>query len=404
MKNIKRIFNCYQPKRNWLALLITIVGLFMLSACQHTTDSEDAGELTIELTDAEGDFSTYTVDVLSITLTKQDNTVVEALPENTRVDFAQYVEMSELLSSSTVPSGVYTSATLTLDYSNAEIFAENANGDNIQVASILDENNLAVTTLSTKVTFDDRNRLRIVPGVPAHLSLDFDLKTSNVVSFDIPTAPILTVSPILNASLEPDLDKTHRVRGPLKKVDLENSSFDLIIRPFNHGFNHKREHFGNLRVIIDENTAFELNGESSTGNDGLVSMDTLEKLTAIIVVGDITMRPKRFHATEVYAGSSVPGGDMDVVKGIVLSRTDNTFVVKGATLIRTGGSLLFNDEVTVTIDTSTMVKRERDESDYAISDISVGQKVTAFGALNDDTANPALDASTGLVRMLITSI
>ncbi|MDH5256887.1 MAG: DUF4382 domain-containing protein, partial [Gammaproteobacteria bacterium] len=166
----------YRQIQYWLILLTLLSSLLLLSACQKTTDSEEYGELVIELTDAEGDFSTYSVDVLSITLTKQDNSVVEVLPENTRVDFAQYVEMSELLSSSNVPAGVYTSATLTLDYSNAEIFAENANGDNIQLTNIVDENNLAITTLSTNVTLDDRNRLLIARGIPAHLSLDFDLK------------------------------------------------------------------------------------------------------------------------------------------------------------------------------------------------------------------------------------
>ena len=392
--------------RNWLMLAATISSLFILSACGGggNDNTTDYGELIIELTDAEGDFSNYSVDVLSITLTKEDDSIVEVLPETTRIDFAQYVEMSELLTSATVPSGIYKSATLTLDYSNAEIFAENADGDNIQATSIVDENNDTITTLKTKVTLDDRNRLRIAPGVPAHLSLDFDLKTSNVVSFDDPAAPVVTVSPVLNASLEPDLDKTHRVRGPLKTVDVDNNSFDLIIRPFNHRFKNKREHFGSLRINVDENTTFDINGEGSAGNDGLLAMDNLEQLTAVIVVGDITFNPKRFKATEVYAGTSVPGGDMDVVKGTVLSRADNTLVVKGATLIRTGGSVFFNDEVSITIDETTMVKRQLDENDYNISDISVGQKITIFGDLNDDTANPALDATQGMARLLVTAI
>lgn len=406
MKRIKDLFSFKPPRMSWLPLLLVIGSLFVVSGCQHNSDenSEDNGEVTIELTDAEGDFSTYTVDVLSLTLTRKDNSTVEVLPENTRVDFAQYVEMTELLTSATVPAGTYIAASLTLDYSDADIFVENAQGDNIQVASIVDEDNNPITTLETKVTLDDRKQLKIFPGVPAHLSLDFDLKTSNSVSFDTPDEPVLTVSPILNASLEPDTEKSHRVRGPLKKVDVENDQFDLIIRPFNHRLDNSRGRFGNLRVNTGDDTVFEINGETSTGHDGILAMNELDKLTGIIVVGDITLKPRRFQATEVYAGSSVPGGDMDAVKGTVLSRNGNTLIVKGATLIRKGGSAIFNDEVSITLDNTTVVKRQNDTGEYSIDDISVGQRLTVFGTLDENTADLNLDASNGMVRMLMTSI
>lgn len=382
-----------------------IIGVFSITACQHSSDDAlEYSELLIELTDAEGDFNSYSVDILSLTLTKQDDSVVEALPENTRVDFAQYVEMSEILTTASIPSGVYKSATLTLDYSNAEIFVEDAEGNSVEASSIVDEDNNPITILESKVTLDDRNRLRIVPGVPAHLSLDFDLKTSNAVNLDDPTAPVITVSPVLNASLEPDLEKTHRARGPLKKVDLDNNSFDLIIRPFRHKFSHKREHFGNLRIEVNEETLYEIDNTHHTGNDGLIAINELAKATAIIVIGDVSRHPKRFQATEVYAGTSVPGGDLDVVKGTVLSRIDNTIIVKGATLIRSDVAARFNDETTVILGEDTIVKRQHDNSEYSTTDISIGQHVNIFGTLNDDANDPILDASEGKVKMLATSL
>ena len=407
MKPFKPVFNLLQLKQRVFLFAALFSSLFMLSACQFTSDDtsgSETGELVIQLTDAEGDFSTYTVDVLSITLTRQDDAVVEVLPENTRVDFAQYVEMTELLTSATVPTGIYTSATMTLDYSSAEIFAENADGDLIQVTNIVDDNNDPITTLVTNVTLDERNQLAIARGIPAHLSLDFDLKTSNVVNFDDQSAPFVIVSPTLIASLEPDLEKTHRVRGPLKSVDVDDSSFELIIRPFNRPLSDKRAKFGSLKILTNDDTTFEINGESSMGSDGMTAMDALDTLTGVIVVGDISLRPRRFMATEVYAGSSVPGGDKDAVTGTVLSRVDNALTVKGVTLIRSGGSVLFNDEVSVTIDTTTIVTRQNDTNDFSIDDISVGQRITVFGELNEDTANPALDASEGMLRMLITSV
>jgi len=387
----------------FLAFLITVI----FSACQLTSEEDEnneTGELSIELTDAKGDFVSYTIDVLSLSLTKKNGAIVEVLPETTRVDFAQYVEMSELLTLATVPSGIYTSAKLQLDYQNADIYVEDANEQSIKVDSIVNEDGNPITTLESNVSLEGHNQLRIIPGVPAHLSLDFDLKTSNIVEFDETDIPSVTVSPTLNASLEPELNKTHRVRGPLKNVNTENASFDLIIRPFNHRLDSNHERFGNLRVLTNEDTLFDINGETSTGTDGINVMDTLDKLTAIIVVGDISLNPRRFTATEVYAGTSVPGGTMDVVKGTVLSRVDNTLMVRGATLIRAGGSVLFNDNVSVLLDATTVVKRQNDNSVATIDDISVGQAVTIFGTLNDDAANLELDATAGTVRMNITSL
>jgi len=406
MTLLRRLFDISKPKKRWLVTMTIMLSIILLTGCEDNiiNGANDSEVLTIELTDAEGDFNAYSVDILSLTLTKKDDTVVEVLPENTRIDFAQYVKMSEIFTTATVPAGVYKAATLTLDYSNAEIFVENVDGDNIQVASIIDEDNEIITTLQSKVSLDDRNYLRIVPGVPAHLSLDFDLKVSNIVNFDDPAAPVVTVSPVLNASLEPDSEKTHRVRGPLKNVDLDNNHFELVIRPFNKKLDHKKERFGSLRVNIDEETSFEINGESFIGSDGLASMETLERLAAVIVVGDITLRPRRFNATEVYAGSSVPGGEMDVVKGTVLSRVENTLIVKGVTLIRADGRADFNDEVIVIIDTTTKVKRQHERGDYTIDDISVGQRITLFGSLIDDAESTTLDASAGLARLLITTV
>ena len=48
----------------------------------------DEGEIVISLTDTAGDFATYTVDVLSLNLTKANGAEVAALPLSTRIDFA----------------------------------------------------------------------------------------------------------------------------------------------------------------------------------------------------------------------------------------------------------------------------------------------------------------------------
>jgi len=394
------------PVRNILITMLLALSLFTLIAC-HSTDNENSqksGDLIIQLTDAEGDFTNYTVDVVSISLTKANNTQVEALPENTRVDFSQYVEMTELLTAASIPSGIYKAVSLTLNYSNSEIYVENSAGDSVKVDNITDEDGAIVTTLETQISFDETKPLLIAQGIPALLSLDFDLKTSNVVSFDDAGVPSVIVSPNLDASLEQDQNKEHRIRGPLKSVNVDDASFNLIIRPFHHRIDSDNARFGNIKISTSNETIFDINGTSYTGQDGINVMSELVRLTGVIAKGTVNIDDRTFNATEVYVGSSVPGGNMDAVKGTVLSRVNNNITVKGATLIRSGGSVLFQNTIVITVDDTTLVKRQHDAGDYDISAISVGQKVTIFGRFNNDFAEPAFDASQGIVHLNVTTV
>jgi hypothetical protein len=115
--------------RGFLRLVVVSVVTAAVSlglyACRSSTDE---GVVAIGLTDAAGDFLTYTVDVTSLTLTKADGTVVQALPQRTRVDFARFVDLTEFVTAATIPSGTYVSATLNLDYTNADIQVDDGNG------------------------------------------------------------------------------------------------------------------------------------------------------------------------------------------------------------------------------------------------------------------------------------
>ncbi|VAW79808.1 hypothetical protein MNBD_GAMMA14-1205, partial [hydrothermal vent metagenome] len=127
------------PGLIWLMLLVAI---FIVAGCGGggSGSDSDSGEVVISLTDAEGDFATYTVDVLSIKLTRADGTEVETLPLATRVDFAQYTDVSEFLTTATVPNGRYVKGSMVLDYSNADIRVEDASGDAQPATAIVDTN------------------------------------------------------------------------------------------------------------------------------------------------------------------------------------------------------------------------------------------------------------------------
>lgn len=388
--------------------LTLAAAVVVLPACGKSSDlgagSADSN-LAIGLTDAMGDFISYSVDVKSLTLTKANGAIVETVPLATTVDFAQYTDMTEFFTAATIPNGAYTGATLTLDYSTANIQVEGAGGQAVQVSNIVDAKGKAITTLEVKVKLEGKKRkLVIAPGVPASLTLDFDLKASNTVSADLST---IVVEPYLLAEVESHKPKLHRMRGALKSVDVANSSFDLALRPFAHGLKNtdRHERFGSMNVITNAATVFEIDGVTYDGSTGLKTLNTMAAFTAVVAIGDLKFNPRRFEAREVYAGSSVPGGTLDVVTGDVIKRVGTTLTIKGATLVRKGGGMIFNDEVTVTVATTTKVHRQLSKEPFSIGDISVGQRVAVHGNLtNENAGSLELDATNGSVRMLLTTL
>ena len=366
------------------------------------SESEN-GQVLLSLTDAEGDFVNYTVDVLSIKLERRDGTQVETLPMNTRVDFAQYTEMTEFLTAASVPKGVYVKGSIVLDYSNADIWVEDSNGAAVKVTEILDSNGNPITTLEVKVTLDGRSELPIAPGIPKNLMLDFDLEKSHVVTVANPVS--ITVDPVFVVDVDPQAPRIHRIRGPLKDVDVAASQFEVYIRPFYHRIGTDGRVFGTLKVLTNDATIFEINGTAFSGNDGLQTLSEQTQFTAVIARGDLKFNPLRFEASEVYAGISVPGGDKDVARGSVTSRNGDQIVVKGATLFRADGNIVFNDSITITLDASTTVTKQLNVGTFSKDDISVGQRITVFGTItNDMTDDLQMSAANGYARMRISSV
>ena len=60
-------------------------------------DATTCGTLLVSLTDADGDFLSYSMDFVSLSLTRANGTVVQALPTRQRVDFAERVDLTELV-------------------------------------------------------------------------------------------------------------------------------------------------------------------------------------------------------------------------------------------------------------------------------------------------------------------
>ena len=125
--------------------------------------------------------------------------------------------------------------------------------------------------------------------------------------------------------------------------------------------------------------------------------------TATVAIGQWKVGTRQFKAEEVLAGSSVPGGTRDVVVGDVIARTGDQLTVRGASLLRSDGTFTFRDTLTVNVGAATKVRQQAlMTTGLTKDDISVGQRVAAFGALDGSTN--MLDATSGLVRLLVTSV
>jgi hypothetical protein len=363
-------------------------------------DDSSCGTLMLGITDADGDFLSYRVDVESLTLRRANGIEVQALPVATRVDFAELVDLTEFVTAATVPNGVYVEGTLRLDYSNAEVTVEA--GGEPRAATVVDSNGQPLGVVDVRVVLDNRNHIFIAPGRPAWLELDFDLAVSHTV--DTTADPVRAVAqPFVLASVDPVDEKEMRVRGPLLRVDTAASAYTIDVRPFDHA----SARLGRFTVNTTAQTIFEIDGETFTGAAGLSALAALGVGAPTAAFGTFARVERSFTAQRVHAGSSVPGSRFDALRGNVIARDGNTLTVRGATLIRASGSITFiRDDITLLVGPETGVTRDgRAGTDLGIEAISVGQRINAFGQADESTTGDVtFDATEGRVRLHLTHL
>src|SRR5271154_6111148 len=287
------------------------------------------GMAMVSLTDAAGDFTSYIVNVDSLQLTRADGTVVETVPVTTQVDFAQLVNLSEIISADQIPAGDYVSAAMTLDFGSATIVVDNGTtGVTIAAGNVIDGATsmplAAPNPTQMTLTLDlSRNNFVVTERAIANLALDFNLAASNTIAPSDTNPMTVTVNPVLTASLVPDATKQIRVRGPLVSVGAATSSFIINVRPF---FNSSGT-AGQFTVNTGATTTFSINNVSSTGSAGLTQLAAVAAGTIVVAYGTWDKTSQTFTASSVLAGSSVVGVMHDGVEGTILSRTGNTLTV-----------------------------------------------------------------------------
>jgi len=399
----------------WVALTVIVLSIVGCGGGASTVANDDpivaecipgdpatfaeCGTLFVGLTDAEGDFLSYSVDVLSLTLEKANGAIVQTLPNSTRINFAEYVNLTELMSVATVPPGTYVAGTITLDYGNAEVFVD-ADGA-AKAATVIDADGNALTQTALKIFLPERDQLFITRGRASLLTVDFDLEASHTVDV-VPTPALATSEPFIVAEIDPVDSKDIRVRGRLIEINETEMWYAVRVRPFHDQAND----FGRMKVNVTDDTEFEVNDEPYKGSEGLRALSAAGEGTITVAQGTLIVADREFTANIVLAGSSVPGERKDAAKGTVIGRSGNELIVRGGTVILTDETpAFFRDDIVVTVGPDTKVFKTTHDGLLDISAISVGQVITVRGeVIANDELGIHLDATAGAVRMEVTRL
>lgn len=422
--------NLQYPRRWWSACKVrgraalVVLGAAMLAACGSggvmsgtspagmsapTSCTTNCGAAVVSLTDAPGDFLSYIVNVVSLQLTRSDGTVVQTIPVTTKVDFAQLVNLSEIVSTSQIPAGSYTSASMTLDYGSATIVVDNGTtGVTIAAGNIIDGSTSKplqspnTTQMTVSLTLPSNAPLVITPGKIAHLALDFNLAASNAITPPATDPTTVTVNPVLTGSLVPDATKQSRVRGALVSTDTSANSFVVNVEPFENESGDD----GQFTVQTTSATTFAINGTSYTRSAGLTALASLAAGTMTAAYGTFDVSTKTFTASSVLAGSSVVGTKTDGVKGTVLARSGNTLTIANGLEEHAGmDDMGYVRKITATIGAATTVSELGQSGTFTVQDISVGQRIQLSGTLGTDSSgNKTIDATAGGALLMPTAL
>jgi hypothetical protein len=366
------------------------------AGCHGPSNISDFGIAWVSVTsDTTPQYAAYVVTIDSITLTRSDDIVVTAVATPEVVDLTQIHNIAEMWSSGAVPDGTYIAATITLDYTNANI-AVMENGVPV-TATVLDsvEKKSCVAggpcTYAVTVQFDPQSQPTITPTFAstsaALMDVDFDLAASGTV--DLSTSPpTVYVRPFMTIGHLPADTKLIRVRGPLANSSVNVNTYTVFIRPFYDEANN----IGQVTLFSQPNTVYTLNGQTYVGNAGLTALSVLSA-GSTITAGYTTFEPDynplngayagNFNLQYVVAGSTLEDIYTNGISGDVIARNGNTLTLRGSTLIVTTGDT-FGYEVAdcdVVVGSGTLVTADDNPllKNLTENSIAVGDHITARG-------------------------
>jgi len=379
-----------------LRALLTAAISLLVGSCGNTTYSNGTPVMLVTATNSH--FTSFIVYIAGITLTRDDGNSFNALALEERADLSKNVNLTELLGAPAIPTGTYKQGVITIDFTNA-IINYDQNGVPVALAPV-DTTGVGVTTQSFTFNFDPNHPLVVNYQQGVKLGLEFDLDASTIINASTGT---VTVTPVVVASTVVANQNPVHVRGLFLITNPNGAQNTFVLNSIPFADESLLTTFGAVNVAIDANTVYDFNGTIYTGAAGLAAMASLQLNTPVSAVGtftDLSGVTPVLHATQVYTGNSQESPLVDHMIGYVSSRSGDTLNVHGALLIGRGGNFGYQNDVTLTVGSSTIVNTDGSSAaGQTNSAVSVGQQIEAIGQLNTGTTPYTMDATQGEMRL-----
>jgi hypothetical protein len=392
---------------------------FILAGCHN--NNQDAGfgiAWTTLSVDPDPRFTSYLVVVDSVVMTGKADGAVTAIATPELIDLAKLNNVSELWASASLPIDTYTAATITLDYTAAQISVL-VNGVPTAV-QVLDSTGAPVTQVVVAVQLDPANQITPVDTLSAtdarRLALNLDLAATNSINFAT-TPPTLTVNPYMSVSTAASDNRLIRVRGPLINSSVPEGTYTITTRPF---FDEV-DSLGILTLFNSPTTVYSIAGSTVVGAPGLSAISVSSAgstMTAAYTTFQPTTVPQpgviagKFNTQYVISGGTLEDFFTDGLEGDVIARSGNTLTLRSAVLAQTSAQAvnLIIPDTPVTLGPGTLVTADGIPGlTLNQSAVTVGQHVvvrgliTSFdpttGALTFD-ASGTTNTDTGSVRIV----
>jgi hypothetical protein len=413
-------------KKKTASRLVALLGAcafgLIAAGCHHNNLDSGFGVAwtTLTTTDDAGQFTSYLVTIDSVVLVGKLNGAISAIAVPETVDFSKLTNLSELWATASVPVDTYTSAIITMDYTNAQISVM-VNGAPVRV-NVVDPSGVAPTTIAVTVNFDQSNQLILQPTFATsnalRLAINYDMTASNKV--DLTTSPpTLTVAPFMSIATTAADNKLIRVRGPLINSSIATGTYTVVVRPFYDEVNS----LGIDTIFNDANTVYTFGGVTYVGAGGLNALSQASAgstETAAFCTFEPTTTPAAgvnagsFHSVYVIAGGTLEDFFTEGMEGDVIARSGNTLTIRGGTLTANAAQVIqYEDEDSqVLLGPGTIVTADGVSTlgPLNYNSIAVGQHITARGIYSLSSAGVTiLDATgssvdTGSVRLQTTEL
>ena len=189
----------------------------------------ECGTVLVALTDADGDFLNYTVDVLSLELETANGRIVETLPRSTRINFTDYVDLTELVTAASYLPQLCIAAPFVSTTRMPKFLLK------LQTSPNRPWSRTWTATSSSKPNsrfrLSNRDRLVVMKGRAALLQLDFDLAASHTVDI-VPTPAEAVRNSSSSPKCSPSMRKTFGSVARSSSVSEDDMTYTVAIRPF----------------------------------------------------------------------------------------------------------------------------------------------------------------------------